>query len=374
MRGDMNRYFDEIARPACATLIMRGNCGGQGGMDFRIGLRAISRNGNVRRIGEYLVVDKADSVLLLVSAATSYRHDDPEAAVLASLERASGRGYDVLKERHVRDFKALADRVSLRLDGMEEHEGLPVDVRLEHVRQGGDDRGLDALLFDFGRYLLQSSSRPGSLPANLQGIWNENMLPPWDSKYTININTQMNYWPAETCNLAECHEPLFDLIERMREPGRRTARIMYGCGGFVAHHNTDIWADTAPQDTWFPSTYWPMGAAWLCLHLWEAYAFSGDATFLERAYPTMKEAATFFLDFLTETEDGHLVTSPSVSPENIYVLPNGQYGTICRGPSMDSQILYELFSACIEASCRRRQDEAFRAALIEARSRLPSRL
>ncbi|HAA25710.1 MAG TPA: alpha-L-fucosidase, partial [Ruminiclostridium sp.] len=172
--------------------------------------------------------------------------------------------------------------------------------------------------FQFGRYLLISCSRPGSLPANLQGIWNQDFLPPWDSKYTININTQMNYWPAENCNLAECHKPLFDHIERMREPGRRTARVMYGCKGFMAHHNTDIWGDTAPQDIYIPATYWPMGAAWLCLHLWEHYDFGRDKSFLQQAYPVMKEAAEFILDYLIEDDKGRLVTCPSVSPENTY--------------------------------------------------------
>ena len=145
---------------------------------------------------------------------------------------------------------------------------LPTDVRLERMKKGEEDIGLINLFFQYGRYLLIASSRPGALPANLQGIWNKDMLPAWDSKYTININTQMNYWPAETCNLSECHLPLFDHLERMRVNGRKTASIMYGCRGFMAHHNTDIWADTAPQDVCLSSTYWVMGAAWLCLHLW----------------------------------------------------------------------------------------------------------
>jgi alpha-L-fucosidase 2 len=373
-RGPMGRYFDELVRRGSDTLMMRGNAGGGGGVDFRLGVRAVPRGGRVRIVGEVLLAEQADSVLLLVAAATTFRHDDPERAVREALDAASAQDYDSLRERHVRDFSTLSRRVSFRLDGEPSLAALPVDARLERMKQGSDDPGLAALLFRFGRYLLQSSSRPGSLPANLQGIWNEQMLPPWDSKYTININTQMNYWPAETCNLAECHEPLFELIERMREPGRRTARVMYGCRGFVAHHNTDIWGDTAPQDIWLPATYWPMGAAWLCLHLWEHYLFSRDAAFLKRAYPIMKEAAEFFLDFLVETADGRLVTNPSVSPENTYVLPNGQSGTLCMGPSMDSQILFELFSACMEASERLQEDADFRSALAEARSRLPEPL
>ncbi|UUZ94232.1 hypothetical protein LJK87_06385 [Paenibacillus sp. P25] len=239
------------------------------------------------------------------------------------------------------------------------------------MKQGADDPGLIALYFQFGRYLLIASSRPGSLPANLQGIWNDEMLPPWDSKFTININTQMNYWHAESCNLSECHSPLFDLIERMREPGRRTARVMYGRRGFVAHHNTDIWADTAPQDIYPPATYWTLGAAWLCLHLWEHYQFTQDFTFLERAYETMKEAAQFFVDFLVESPQGVLVTAPSVSPENRYILPGGESGTLCYGPAMDAQILTELFESCISASALLGVDETFRNELENLLKRMP---
>lgn len=252
-----------------------------------------------------------------------------------------------------------------------ELEHLPTNARLERVKAGESDHGLVGLYFQFGRYLLVASSRPGSLPANLQGIWNEHLTPPWDSKYTININTQMNYWPAELCNLSECHEPLFDLIERMREPGRHTAKVMYGCEGFVAHHNTDIWADTAPQDTYMPATHWPMGAAWLCLHMWEHYLYSGELPFLGRAYETMKESAVFFLDYLSELPDGRLVTSPSVSPENTYMLPSGEKGTLCYGPAMDNQILHELFTGCIEASIQLNKDQEFRNQLVSVRDRLP---
>ncbi len=238
-------------------------------------------------------------------------------------------------------------------------------------KQGKQDNGLTALYYQYGRYLLISSSRPGSLPANLQGIWNEQMLPPWDSKYTININAQMNYWPAESGNLAECHEPLFELIERMREPGRVTARAMYNCGGFVAHHNTDIWGDTAPQDIYLPASYWTMGAAWLCLHLWEHYEYGLDLAFLERVYPTLKESAQFFVDFLTETEEGLLVANPSVSPENTYMLPNGESGTLCIGATMDSQILYELFTACAEAAEALGKDLSEQQQWQQLRARLP---
>ncbi|WP_138752300.1 glycoside hydrolase family 95 protein [Paenibacillus sinopodophylli] len=351
LRGS-NRYYDELVKADEHTIVMRGLCGGSGGSDFRMALCAAADGGSISIIGEHLVVEGADSVTLVVTAATSFRHADPEAYVIETSLKAIKHEYDTLKKRHIDDFVQLSGRVNLNITDPAAAAAIssPTDERLKQVQEGKEDRGLAALYYQYGRYLLISSSRPGSLPANLQGIWNEKMLPPWDSKYTININAQMNYWPAEAGNLAECHEPLFELIERMREPGRVTAKTMYNCGGFVAHHNTDIWGDTAPQDIYLPASYWTLGAAWLCLHLWEHYEYGLDLGFLARIYPTLQESAQFFEEFLTETDEGLLVLNPSVSPENTYVLPSGESGTLCIGASMDSQILYELFSACAEAA------------------------
>jgi len=348
MRGQA-RYVDELVKADGRTIVMRGNCGGQGGSDFRAAVRAVASGGETKIIGEHLIVRGADELTLLLAAGTTFRHENPEAEVMRILDAGEQHAYETLKQRHEADFRSLSERSALVLPIDPEAEALPTDARLARMKQGAHDHGLIALYYQFGRYLLISSSRPGSLPANLQGIWNDKMQPPWDSKYTININAQMNYWPAELCNLSECHEPLFELIERMREPGRHTARVMYGARGFTAHHNTDIWADTAPQDIYLPASYWPMGAAWLCLHLWEHYEFTLDREFLLRAYPIMEEAALFFVDYLEETPDGKLVTNPSVSPENTYILPNGEQGQLCIGAAMDSQILHELFSACLAA-------------------------
>jgi alpha-L-fucosidase 2 len=373
LRGPGNRYCDEIAGADERTLVMKGNGGGEGGVDFRTALRANVEGGRCFIVGEHLIVEGADSVTLLLTAATSFRHADPETEALRAAEQASRRSFGELKQRQEDDVVALMGRVSLRLGPVDcEQEALPTDVRLERVKGGADDLGLTALYYQFGRYLLTACSRPGSLPANLQGIWNDRFLPPWDSKYTINVNTQMNYWPAENGNLAECHEPLFDLIERMREPGRRTARTMYGASGFVAHHNTDLWADTAPQDLYMPATYWPMGAAWLCLHLWEHYTYGLDRGFLERVYLTLREAAEFFVHYLLELPDGRVVTAPSVSPENTYVLPEGTPGILCVGPAMDSQILHELFGACIQAAGTLGIDVEFTGRLIALKDRLPT--
>ncbi|WP_430539987.1 glycoside hydrolase family 95 protein [Neobacillus drentensis] len=370
---DQSRLMEEVRANRGNSLVMRGNCGGKGGSNFRVVLSANSKGGSLQTIGEHLLVNDADEVTLFLAANTTFHHSDPELACFHAVDKVEHMDYDCLKSIHITDYIELYNRVSLKLYDLSsgQNEQLPTNQRLKRLKEGYKDNGLIALYFQFGRYLLISSSRPGSLPANLQGIWNNSMRPPWDSKFTININAQMNYWPAETCNLSECHEPLFDLIERMREPGRRTAEIMYGCRGFVAHHNTDIWADTAPQDIYPPATYWPMGAAWLCLHLWEHYHYSGDVKFLEKSYETIKESVQFFLDFLIETKEGYLVTCPSSSPENTYILSNGESGTLCMGPSMDSQILSALFNCCMEASEILSIDDEFRGQLTNALQRIP---
>jgi len=343
------RYVDRTGRSGTDAIYMTGAGGGADGVRFAAAAAAKAEGGRLDAVGEHLVVEGADSATLVVAAATSFREREPLARCLARAREACAVPDDERYERHVRDYRKLFGRVTLTLAADDGNNELPVPERLERLRGGGDDPGLMALYFQYGRYLLIASSRPGSLPANLQGVWNDQFLPPWDSKYTININTQMNYWPAESCALPECHEPLFELIGRMREPGRVTARVMYGCRGFAAHHNTDIWADTAPQDTYIPASYWPLGAAWLCLHLWEHFRFTRDFGFLARSLETMKEAALFVMDYLVEGPGGELVTCPSVSPENSYILPDGETGTLCFGPAMDTQIIRALLAACVEA-------------------------
>jgi len=368
------RYADGIGRKGDDAIWMSGSCGGEGGSRFGAVVKATAEGGTVKAIGEHLVAEHADSVTLVVTAATTFRAADPVEDALGRATAAAQAGYDELLRRHVDDHRALYRRVSLELGEADSALGhLSLPQRMERLAGGEADPGLYALYFQYGRYLLIASSRPGSLPANLQGIWNEHFMPPWDSKYTININTQMNYWPAESCALPECHEPLFELLERMREPGRHTADVMYGCRGFAAHHNTDIWADTAPQDTWLPSTYWPMGAAWLSLHLWEHYRFTMDTAFLRGAYPTLREAALFLADYVVEAPSGELVTCPSVSPENTYILPNGESGVLCAGPSMDTQIIRELFAAVLEteAILAVPAEEALGPAMERVLSRLP---
>lgn len=347
------RFLDGTGKLSSDTIYMDVSCGGEKAVRFRTTARAVTEGGVIETVGENIIVENADAVTLILACETSFRHGDYRVIVLDQLAKASAKPFDELRERHIADYAKLFGRVRFELDSAEENEklgGLPTDKRLERLKNGEEDKGLINLYFQYGRYLLIACSRPGTLPANLQGIWCKDITPIWDSKYTININTQMNYWPAEVCNLAECHLPLFDHLERMRVPGRKTAREMYGCRGFVAHHNTDIWADTAPQDICIPSTYWPMGAAWLSLHLWEHYEFNLDTGFLEKAYPILKEAAEFFVDFLIEDEKERLVTCPSISPENTYILDNGERGSLCAGPSMDIQIIRMLFTSCIKAA------------------------
>ncbi|MBO9598258.1 MAG: glycoside hydrolase family 95 protein, partial [Cohnella sp.] len=368
------RYVEHLRAEGGRMIVMSGNSGG--GVDYCGALACRPEGGRMRTIGEHLVVEEADAVTLVVAATTSFRDQDPEAAAVSRAERVVTQSYDRLKSSHREDYQAMFNRMTLRLHGDSKAEeagaaALDTAERLERMKAGAEDPGLMAIYYQYGRYLLISSSRPGSLPANLQGIWNKDMLPAWDSKFTININAQMNYWPAELCNLSECHEPLFDLIERLAENGRRTAQAMYGCRGSAAHHNTDIWADTAPQDQYLPATYWPLGLAWLSLHMWEHYLFARDDTFLKRSYPIMKEAAVFLLDYMVELPTGELVTCPSVSPENEYRLPNGETGVLCYGPAMDSQIARELFTACLEAEERLKHDPEFAASLKQAIDKLP---
>jgi alpha-L-fucosidase 2 len=354
-----------------ATQMLTGRCGWNGSA-FAAVLAVEARGGHVQTHGDHVIVRGADAVRLTIGAATDFRYTRFRERALRDARAAARRPYADLRHDHVEDHADLFGRVRLELrgdGGTRAH--LPTDVRLEQLRDGADDLALVTLLFGYGRYLLMGSSRPSSAPANLQGIWNDSMMPAWNSKYTININLQMNYWPAESTNLAECHEPLFDLVDRVRSRGRTTARVHYGCAGFVAHHNVDLWGDTAPLDNVFCGL-WPTGGAWLALHLWEHYAFGGDVEFLRtRAYPTLKEAAEFVLDFLVESDDGTLLFGPSLSPENFYDDGSGQRAGLCMSPSMDTQIIAVLFRRCTAAAEILGVDAPFVEQLRASEARLP---
>lgn len=348
------------------TLVLRGQAD-QGkptaGVPFEARLQAAVQGGSLAVGNDNCRIDKADSVTLFLAAATNYRQADPAAVCAHQLAAAVKKTYATLRESHAADYQRLFRRVSLDL-GASPAMGLSTDKRLAHP-----DPSLASLYFQYGRYLLISSSRPGNLPANLQGLWNEQIKPPWFCGYHFNINVQMNYWPAEVCNLSECHEPLFDLIEQLRPNGRKTARDVYGCGGFVAAHRT--------TPTWFTSpvkglNVWPVGVAWLCQHLWEHSRFTGDRKFLaERGYPVMKEAAEFLLDWLVEDpKTGKLVSGPSMSPENAYLAADGSAQVLEMGPAMDQQIIAELFDNCTCAARELAIDDPFIARVRQARQRL----
>jgi alpha-L-fucosidase 2 len=316
-----------------------------GGMRFEARVAVTSEGGTVTARDGAIVVEGANHATLVLVAATSHvdysRMDaDPTARNDETLAALAAKSFDDLESRHLADHQALFRRVSVDL-GTTEAAKLPTDERLKRFATGRDP-GLVALVFQYGRYLLIASSRPGGQPANLQGIWNDSLKPAWDSKWTVNVNTQMNYWPAEVTNLAECAAPLFDLIAEVAATGRRTAQAHYGARGWVLHHNTDLWRGTAPINN-SDHGIWPTGGAWLLQHMWEHYLYGQDREFLDlRAYPLMRDAALFFIDYLTKDPiTGKLISGPSNSPEQ---------GGLVMGPAMDHQIIRSLFANTAQAA------------------------
>ncbi len=336
------------------------------GVKFQAVLLVTQEGGKVVEMkGGEISVDGANSATLFLAASTSFEPHDIERDLLAAK-----RPYAELKARHIADYQQLFHRVKFSL-GADPAPDLPTDERLKRVAAGAEDPHLIEQYFQFGRYLLISCSRPGTMAATLQGLWNDKLDPSWDSKYTTNINTEMNYWPAEVTNLSELQEPLFDLIDLARPDGRSVAKAIYGAHGFVIHHNTDIWGDAVPIDG-VGSGIWAMGGAWLSLHEWDHYDFTRDRKFLAaRAYPVMEEAAEFLLDYLVDDGKGHLVTGPSISPENTYKLPNGVTAKLCMGPYMDTEITRQLFTRVIDASTILGIDADFRAKVKASMDRLP---
>jgi alpha-L-fucosidase 2 len=362
-----------VIRAQGMTLMWQGAnqeaAGVRGALSFQAAVRLQAQGGETSTSTNSITVRNADSALLLIAAATSYKnfHDtsgDPAALVEHALNAASPKSFQQLSAAHQREYRRFFERVKLDL-GESDSQKLPTNERISRFSEGNDPQ-LAALYFQFGRYLLISSCRPGCQPATLQGLWNDSMNPPWGSKYTININTEMNYWPAEVCNLAECVEPLIAMVGDLSITGARTAQEMYGARGWMVHHNTDLWRASAPIDgpAW---GMWPSGGAWLCLHVWEHYAYSGDREYLAKAYPLLKGAAQFFLDTLVEEPTHHwLVTNPSLSPENQH--PFG--AAVCAGPTMDMQILRDLFANTIQAAEVLGVDNEFRQQLVSTRAKL----
>ena len=318
-------------------------------------------------------VQDADSVVLIIGAATSFRSPNLQEACANTISKAFEKEYKDLSDAHREDYQKYFRRVSLSLSaaGSKKPPALPTDERLTAVKNGATDLGLAELYFQYGRYLLISSSRPGSMASNLQGKWNDQVNPSWGSKYTVNINTEMNYWPVDVLNMSELIEPLFDLIDAARPAGRIVARSYYGARGFVIHHNTDIWGDAVPIDG-VGSGIWAMGGAWLALHAWDHYEFTRDKTFLSaRGYPLMKEAAEFLLDYLVDDGKGHLTTGPSISPENQYIAGDGRPATLVMGPMMDLEITRALFRDVRLASKILGLDAELRSRIERAEAKLP---
>jgi alpha-L-fucosidase 2 len=355
------------------TLVMNGINGTaegiEGALRFQCRMKVSAAGGKTAVDPNQIHVAGADSAILLIAAATSYKNfkdviGNPEALTISQIDAASKKSFEALRKDHIAEHQRLFRRVTLDL-GETSQAALPTDQRIRNPDKTNDPQ-LATLYFQFGRYLLISSSRPLCQPANLQGIWNESMTPPWGSKYTININTEMNYWPAEPTNLAECVEPLVAMVMDLTETGAHTAKVMYDANGWVCHHNTDLWRASAPIDGAYYG-FWPTGGAWLCKHLWDHYDYNGDKDYLARIYPVLKGSAQFFLDTLVEDPNTrYLVTCPSISPENRHKYKV----SVCAGPTMDMQILRDLFTNCIKAAEILGVDKDFCKRLTDTRDRL----
>ena len=346
------------------------------GMKFQTSLVATPDKGKLETTDSSLVITNANSATFVLAIATSFINykdisGDPAAACEKILSGISGKDFKILKSTHLSDFSGLMGRVHLKIGDPLMNEK-PIDVRIADLKKGLPDPELLSKVFQFGRYILVSSSRTGSEPANLQARWNQDLLPNWGSKYTININTEMNYWPAEVTNLSETHTPLFHMIKDLAENGAKTAKIYYNAGGWVAHHNTDLWRGTAPVDA---ARYgmWPVGGVWLCQHIWEHYLFTGDVEFLREYYPVMKGAAQFLMDIMTiNPKYNYLVIPFSMSPEQgFFVREGAEESFLAPSTTMNIGMIRDLFPHCIEAAKILNVDQDFSIKLAEALGKIP---
>ena len=345
----------------------------KGKVKFQGRIEAKNKGGEVSASNGILIINKADEVTLYISIATNFKNyqditEDEVAKSKSFLEKAISKDFETIKKAHVAYYQKLFNRVALDL-GSNDAIKKPTNERIRDFKKEFDPQ-LASLYFQFGRYLLISSSQPGGQPANLQGIWNDMVTPPWDSKYTTNINAEMNYWPAEVTNLTEMHEPFIQMAKDLSVTGAETARTMYNANGWVLHHNTDIWRVTAPVDS-AASGMWMTGGAWVSQDLWERYLYTGDINYLKEIYPVIKGAADFFLDFMiTDPNTGYLVVVPSSSPENTHAGGTGK-STIASGTTMDNQLVFDLFSNVIKASKLVTPDENYTKKLSDALAKMP---
>lgn len=365
-------FTARISRPGNKALIrasgnlisMSEHVGNGNGVKMETRLKLLNEGGTVLPGGDSIRIEKANSVLLILTAATDYFSPDPSARSEERLEKVSARPFADIRKDHVTDYRSYFDRLSIDLGSSDGHY-FTTDARIAAMQNGYDDTDLVELYYQFGRYLLISSSRPGTLPANLQGIWADGLNPPWSADYHININIQMNYWPAEITNLGELVLPFADFIDAMRPNARRTASEVYGLKGIVAHYTTDVWHYTEPLGA-VVYGMWPMGIAWSCQNIWDHYLFGGDIEYLRnKAYPVMKESAEFCAGWLvTDPRTGYLVSGPSISPENRFRIPGGEgTASMVMGPTMDHMIIRDLLQNTIQASLILGTDKAFRRKL-----------
>jgi alpha-L-fucosidase 2 len=383
-KKSLPQYLADMGGGSAEPAVVYSDVEGEG-MHFASAVRVKTVGGKLEAQPDGLLrVQGASSVVMIIACATGFRNfavapDMPLAQVVAKARavavRASGVEYTQLLRRHTADHQRLFRRVRLELPSTPDAH-LPTDKRVEAFAQNADP-ALLTLVFNLGRYLLISSSRPGSQPANLQGIWSSEVRPPWSCNFTTNINVEMNYWLAETCNLSECHLPLIAMVQDLSVNGAKTAAVNYGAPGWCAHHNVDLWRQSAPAgngEPWAAPTWanWCMAGVWLSAHLWEHYAFTGDTVYLrEVAYPVMRGAAEFCVGWLIEDGQGGLTTCPSVSPENFFVAPNGEAANVSAGTTMDIALIREIFANCTEAGKLLEVDAEFRANLAELTKRLP---
>lgn len=375
MKADSpHRIYQTGVSTSGDALVMTGTGGDvdnkTGKVNFNARFLPKIKGGTISHTDSSMVITKADEAIIYVSIGTNFKNykdisGDAEQAALSYIEKLGDKSYEAIKADHIAHYRKYFDRVKLDL-GKTDSMKKPTDQRIIEFANANDPQ-LVSLYFQFGRYLLISSSEPGTQPANLQGIWNHQLHPSWDSKYTVNINTEMNYWPAEVTNLPEMHEPLFKMIEELSETGRQSAHDMYGARGWMMHHNTDIWRITGPIDGAFYGM-WPMGGAWLTQHMWQHYLYSGDLTFLKKVYPVLKGCAQYYADVLQpEPVHGWLVVTPSMSPENRH--PGGT--SLAAGNTMDNQLVFDVFSNYINAAGILGLDTAFADSVQEMKDKLP---
>lgn len=364
-------FCDQIQAEENQYIWLEGASGGRDGIGFVMGVRIFSCGGTQYQMGSRIIVEKAKKVLICFTGRTTFRSQEPKKWCREHLERLCLDTYDERRKEHIEDYQRYFNTSRLVLGQRKNLEHLTTPDRLKRIRAGYDDIGLINLYYDFARYLLISSSREGSLPSNLQGIWNEEFEPMWGSKYTININIQMNYWMAEKTGLSTLHLPLLEHLKRMYPRGKEVASSMYQVEGFCCHHNTDIWGDCAPQDYHTSSTIWPMGGAWLCLHIYEHYEYTKDVGFLKEYFPILEDSVRFFVNYMVQNPDGKWVTGPSSSPENIYITEENQHGCLCMGPTMDIEIVRELFGDYLKAAAILEREDQWTALVKERMENLP---